>query len=212
MNMQRDSIYRIRRRLIELGEDENITLSSLTPVEITQWLIDKLSNYQPNIQEIFIQHMEKIGEEAWFRIVKQVSLPVLDAIWMEHLTYMDYLRSGVGLRGYASRDPLVEYKNEGHIAFEKMVANVLSTIADRIVRVKVEEKSVQPLKEIDTSKFNYIRPELEIGVKAEGNVKANINRPVENNSDKIGRNEMCPCGSLKKWKKCGMINAPEHRK
>ncbi|MDA1338256.1 MAG: preprotein translocase subunit SecA [bacterium] len=212
MNMQRDSIYRIRRRLIELGEDENITLSSLTPVEITQWLIDKLSNYQPNIQEIFIQHMEKIGEEAWFRIVKQVSLPVLDAIWMEHLTYMDYLRSGVGLRGYASRDPLVEYKNEGHIAFEKMVANVLSTIADRIVRVKVEEKSVQPLKEIDTSKFNYIRPELEIGVKAGGNVKANINRSVENNSGKIGRNEMCPCGSSKKWKKCGMINAPEHRK
>jgi len=212
MNMQRDSIYRIRRRLIELGEDKNITLSSLTPVEITQWLIDKLSNYQPNIQEIFIQHMEKIGEEAWFRIVKQVSLPVLDAIWMEHLTYMDYLRSGVGLRGYASRDPLVEYKNEGHIAFEKMVANVLSTIADRIVRVKVEEKSVQPLKEIDTSKFNYIRPELEIGVKADGNVKANINIPVENNSDKIGRNEMCPCGSSKKWKKCGMINAPEHRK
>jgi len=227
MNLQCDSIYRIRRRLIELGEDENIILSNLTPIEITQWFIEKLSDYVPNIQGIFIDNMEKIGEETWFKIVKQLSLPVLDAIWMDHLTYMDYLRSGVGLRGYASRDPLVEYKNEGHIAFEKMVANVLSTIADRIARVKLEEKpeELKPLKEIDTSRFNYTKPELEIGVKNEKTEmqapikQVNISdgltaslRKVENNKEKIGRNELCPCGSGKKWKKCGMINAPIHNK
>ena len=146
---------------------------------------------------------------------------------MEHLTYMDYLRSGVGLRGYASRDPLVEYKNEGHVAFEKMVANVLSTIAERIARVKVEEKlsGLPVLQEMDQSKFNYIKPELEIGVKADEGVSANaikqVNiadgitanlRKVETNLGKIGRNDICPCGSGKKWKKCGMINSSEHKK
>jgi len=227
MNLQRDSIYRIRRRLIELGEDENTTLSTLSPIEITQWFIEKLSVYVPEMQEIFINHMEKVGEEIWFRIVKQVSLPVLDAIWMEHLTYMDYLRSGVGLRGYASRDPLVEYKNEGHIAFEKMVSNVLSTIAERISRVKVEEntQNVPTLPEMDQSKFQYKKPELEVGVKDEmaesgqpikqvniaGGMRANLMN-VKSSVDKIGRNDMCLCGSGKKWKKCGMINSSEHMK
>jgi len=175
---------------------------------------------------MFIKRMEEVGEEVWFKIVKQVSLPVLDTLWMEHLTYMDYLRSGVGLRGYASRDPLVEYKNEGHVAFEKMVANVYSTIAERLEKLKIEQapkENIQTMQGIDESKIEYKKPETEVGIKQEsrevkrptkvrvaGGEVANI-KQVTSSNGKVGRNDLCPCGSGLKYKKCGMINSPEHK-
>jgi len=115
---------------------------------------------------------------------KVISLRVLDMLWQEHLSYMDYVRDSVRLRAYAGRDPLVEYKNEGHKAFGQLLATIDVNIADNILKAgtQVQQKPIQQ------------------------------SRAIESGKQEIGRNSPCPCGSGKKWKKCGMLNTEEHQR
>jgi len=113
-----------------------------------------------------------------------VCLRVLDMLWQEHLSYMDHVRDSVRLRAYAGRDPLVEYKNEGHKAFGQLLATLDTTIADNILKAGVapQQKAAQQSHAIESGKKDP------------------------------GRNDECPCGSGKKYKKCGMLNTEEHQK
>ncbi len=128
---------------------------------------------------------------------RMVMLQVIDNQWKDHLLSMDHLREGVGLRAYSQRDPLVEYKREG---FE-MFAAMMERVEDEIVRylfllepaVAQEEKRV----ERKERSYSYSAPEKE---------EKKPSKPVAH-SEKIGRNDPCPCGSGKKYKKCHGANA-----
>ena len=193
MNVHREVIYKLRRKVLG-GKRED--------TDFERWFLDKFSTYtNSSLEEKWKQFEGNFGEEMWQEIVSQLSLPVIDMIWMEHLVDMDHLREGIGLRGYAQRDPIVEYKKEAHARFEILVSRVYATIAERISHIETTNseniKSEDNLKRRDLS---YQRGEFESGVSQE---KSQIKvEAVKSGVPKIGRNDLCYCGSGKKYKKC----------
>lgn len=147
------------------------------------------------------QKKQELGEENFNQVVKFVSLKVLDALWQDHLLNMEHMRDSVGLRAYGGKDPLVEYKNEGRRLFQDLLNNIDFEISDNILKASLspnqphqhqQPKVVQNL--IPNSKPFTISSEL-----------------VNGEAKEFGRNDPCPCGSGKKYKKCEMINSPEHQ-
>jgi len=144
------------------------------------------------LKKLIEEKVSALGEEEFYQAIKRLILQVVDTMWMEHLETMDYLKSSVNLRAYGQRDPLVEYKKEGLRMFRAMK----DLVREEIVRilpaigagafVKEEEKAREVVKHI-----------VEIGG---GEDTASTASPIQ--SDKTGRNDLCTCGSGKKYKKC----------
>ncbi len=146
---------------------------------------------------------KQFGEATIREIEKYVYLTTLDEKWMDHLDNMESLRDGIGLRGYAQRDPLVEYQKESYSMFERLIGAVGSEVVKKIYRLNPVATS-QPNPSVILRK-----DEVQDGV-----VKKKSVTPGTKNSDskvRIGRNDPCPCGSGLKYKKCGLIGAKEHR-
>jgi len=123
------------------------------------------------------QREQDLGEQNMRVAERLVMLRTIDSLWVEHLTQMDHMRQGIGLQALAQRDPLVAYKREGHHMFEDLMAGVQHNIVHTIYHVDIVKKEEKPRQ----------REAVAIGAKAAG---------------KIGRNDPCPCGSGKKYKKC----------
>ncbi|MEK7227489.1 MAG: preprotein translocase subunit SecA [Patescibacteria group bacterium] len=123
--------------------------------------------------------------------LRRVILQTIDLFWVDHLEMMEYLRGSVNLRAYGQRDPLVEYKKDGLRFFHDMEASIGRQIAEFVTTLDFEA-----LTKIDLSQPSPSQGE---GGRSPGEV------------NKIGRNDPCPCSSGKKWKKCGMLNTPEHQ-
>ena len=204
MNTHREVIYKLRRRILELGGGVE---------DYKDWLVEKFSEFSSLSREFWDEREKEFGKETWFQIVSGFGCPVIDFMWMDHLVDMDQLREGIGLRGYAQRDPMVEYKREGHERFEILVSKVYSMVGERLSSISkdaVPEKSSHS----DVSrKLTYHKSELETGVSEEGmemserKVVDDTGREmkvekIESGKEKVGRNDPCPCGSGKKFKNC----------
>ena len=138
------------------------------------------------------------GVASFEEAERRTLLSVVDSRWREHLYEMDYLREGIGWRGLSQRDPLVEYKREGFDIFQEMERGLKEdyvTYIYRIENVMLREEEMQQL--------SYS------GGEEEPNQRPKSPRSSEG---KIGRNDPCPCGSGKKYKKCGLQNTPEHQR
>jgi len=167
------------------------------------------------IKEIFLKICEDLhnqrkeafgGEDNMNRLLQFVSLKTIDTLWMNHLTDMDDLRSGVGLRGYAQKDPLVEYKNEAFQKFEQLVATIDDEVVHRVYRTQVNIP--QPVAK-EQKKIQTNQSAAEIGAEAAQEKKQKeLEKKVKDDGDKLSRNDPCPCGSGKKWKKCHYPNIP----
>jgi preprotein translocase subunit SecA len=129
---------------------------------------------------------------------RRTLLSVVDSRWREHLYEMDYLREGIGWRGLSQRDPLVEYKREGFDIFQEMERGLKEDYVTYIYRV---ENVI--LREEEMQQLSYS------GGGEEPNQRPKSPRSSEG---KVGRNDPCPCGSGKKYKKCGLQNTPEHQR
>jgi preprotein translocase subunit SecA len=163
---------------------------------------DKLAN----------ERAERFGPEVMTYVEKSVVLQTLDHLWREHLVNLDHLRSVVGFRGYAQRDPLQEYKSEAFELFQALLANLRQAVMTQLMRVEiVREAATTPEPElpegmeahhIDATtgddEFDRSGAEPPVGIVAPEN------RDPEDESTwgKVGRNEACPCGSGKKYKHC----------
>ncbi|MCP4341625.1 MAG: preprotein translocase subunit SecA, partial [Desulfobulbaceae bacterium] len=113
---------------------------------------------------------------------------------------MDYLKEGIGLRGYGQKNPLNEYKREGFEMFGHMVEAVKSQIVSSLMRVRVvREDDVEKLEEERRRRHEQEQKRLNRGA---GGGEKQVAQPVRRDADKIGRNALCPCGSGKKYKKC----------
>jgi preprotein translocase subunit SecA len=140
--------------------------------------------------------VELFGIENMQNIEKQVMLQVVDQNWKEHLLQLDQLKQGIGLRAYAQRDPLNEYKSEAFNLFQGMLENIRNQTTTILLNIEITS-------EIPERKEENITLVKESADNNENNKKKNT--PVI--SKKIGRNEMCPCGSGKKYKHCyGTVN------
>ena len=126
---------------------------------------------------------------------KMVMLQVVDAQWKDHLLGMDHLKEGIGLRGYGQRDPLIEYKKEAYGLFEDLTVRISTESVSRLFKVQVrEEREIKKVQRPQRVSYNT----------GEGAAPATTSR---REGKKIGRNDPCPCGSGKKYKKCHGRNA-----
>jgi preprotein translocase subunit SecA len=154
-------------------------------------LKEKLSS---EIEKLYGSREAEIGEELIRYIEKTVVLQVVDSQWKDHLLAMDHLKEGIGLRGYGQRDPLVEYKKEGFEMFAEMSARISSEIVTRLFKIQVQKsQEVEIRSHQRKAHLNYNR--------GEGGGVQTVTR-----GKKIGRNDPCPCGSGKKYKKCCGVN------
>ena len=151
------------------------------------------SRLKEQIEKKYSEKENRLGMELMREYEKLVMLQVIDNQWKDNLLTMDHLKEGIGLRAYGQRDPLVEYKKEAYIAFESM----LDRIEEEIVRylMLLEPQVLREEKKVERKEreFSYSAPEK--GEEKKG-------KTVINKSNKVGRNDPCPCGSGKKYKKC----------
>ena len=180
MTHQRAFVYNQRREVLMGGTEGAKT-----------YLIENIAG-NPDLTKIIDEKVASMGEEEFYRAVKRLILQVNDMMWMEHLESMEYMKSSVNLRAYGQRDPLVEYKKEGLRMFRNMKESVQNEIFRMIPAigegsfVKEEEKAREVVKHA-----------IEIGGGEDASSTAS---PIH--ADKTGRNDLCPCGSGKKYKKC----------
>ncbi|CCU80091.1 Protein export cytoplasm protein SecA ATPase RNA helicase (TC 3.A.5.1.1) [Halanaerobium saccharolyticum subsp. saccharolyticum DSM 6643] len=150
---------------------------------------------------------EKVDSDRFNKIIKFLSLRVIDRKWMNHLDNMDELRQGIGLRAYGQKDPLTEYKFESFDMFNELTSSIREDIVETAFKVEVEEKERIPKEQINQRQLNYSSPETALEGQAKGRDKANAgNGSIGQNTvvkeEEPGRNDPCPCGSGKKYKKC----------
>jgi preprotein translocase subunit SecA len=154
------------------------------------------------LDRIYQERKKQLGSKMMQEVEKWVSLNVIDYFWMEHLDATDDLREGISLRGYAQRDPLVEYKAETYQMFERLTANINAEIVRRIFRVKVAQEPTQSV-DVQLGRGTMLGTD-----KPDDAGGSSVVRPVISGKKKIGRNDPCWCGSGKKWKHCHYPELP----
>jgi preprotein translocase subunit SecA len=138
-------------------------------------------------------------------------LEILDTAWKDHLYYMDHLRSGIGLVGYAQKDPKVEYKREGQKAFAQVWDRIGQQVTSAIFRLEKESPGfVGSLWQITATTHEDASVAADEYMEQSGGVEpgqtSKAVEPIHNLQPKVGRNDPCPCGSGKKYKKCHGAN------
>lgn len=160
-------------------------------------------------KKFYNQKEMEIGERNMRQVEKMIILQAIDTHWMNHLDEIDYLRQGIGLRGYGQRDPLVEYKREAFNMFSGLMYNIRSTIVHTILRVAYAPPAREAEKERKDLEYKGAADQVEQFGAAKktqfqaksGNESFSKQKPITNEKV-IGRNDPCPCGSGKKYKKC----------
>jgi preprotein translocase subunit SecA len=154
-----------------------------------------------------IEEEKGLGEEDFLRTLRYILLQAFDEKWKEHLRELDALREAVGLRGYAQQDPKVEYRREASQMFSEMQTHIAEAVTDVVLRVRITE-------EMELAARGRFRPSAltkeevtafsaptadESAPQGSGGEKP---EPIRREAPKVGRNDPCPCGSGKKYKKC----------
>jgi preprotein translocase subunit SecA len=157
------------------------------------------------------QKEQEIGMENLRRIEKIIILQTIDTLWMNHLDEIDYLRQGIGLRGYGQRDPLIEYKREAFNMFSRLMDNIRGTIVSTIFRVSIAPANLEaqmpaPSKDLQLKgadeNVEQFSDTKDLQSAGGSETKEEVKQKPIVNKDVIGRNDPCPCGSGKKYKKC----------
>ncbi|MFP4158231.1 MAG: preprotein translocase subunit SecA [Desulfobacterales bacterium] len=134
-----------------------------------------------------------VPEEEFRRLERIIMLQTVDSLWKDHLLSMDHLKEGIGLRGYAQQNPLMVYKKEAYEMFQEMVERIKEETLKILFRVQINvPEAVDEPKQPSEQEMTF----------SHGNSSKAPRKPVRRSSEKVGRNEPCPCGSGKKYKKC----------
>ncbi|MBW1740370.1 MAG: preprotein translocase subunit SecA [Deltaproteobacteria bacterium] len=141
--------------------------------------------------KIYDEREKTFGVEEFRQLEQMIMLQVVDNLWKEHLLAMDHLKEGIGLRGYAQQDPLVVYKQEGFEMFMDMIERIKEETVKFLFRVQISRPEEIAAKE---------KTKQDRLVYSHGGESAK--QPVRRSEKKVGRNQPCPCGSGKKYKKC----------
>ncbi len=137
------------------------------------------------------------GEEPQRHLERYILLQIVDSHWKDHLLSMDHLKEGIGLRGYGQKNPLDEYKKEGFAMFENLIETVKFQTVSSLMRARIVHKDDQEAFE-EQRRLQQEKQERAMRLNKGGEEE----RPAQAESEKIGRNASCPCGSGKKYKKC----------
>ncbi len=231
MNVQRKVIYEERQKVLN-GEDLSSSYSNMLNQFVDElvksyvgdsefvddWNLDGLKEYAESIfgekgqfdfpretwetltkedirEKLLTVATEKYKEKESFfgkenlrEIERIILLQTVDRKWMDHIDNMDQLRQGIGLRAYGNRDPVIEYKEEGYTMYEEMLGNIREEVIKVILRVQTGT--------------NMERKQVSKETAASGASDGTVERKPVVKGNKVGRNDPCPCGSGKKYKKC----------
>ena len=170
------------------GIQKIFTAESLEDVDRDQFREDLLEL----VRERYESREKEFGEPLMRDLENYILLQTVDTFWKDHLLNMDYLKEGIGLRGYGQQDPLVAYKREGHEMFQQMIDRIKDEAVRMLYHIQIErEEQVQEMRKEQEDQPMYFGP-------PEGAAKTQAVRK----DGKVGRNDPCPCGSGKKYKKC----------
>ena len=243
MNKQRETIYGLRRQLLEGSDQKEFVLDAAD--RVVDWLVEKfcpkdqhadqwnisglrtevwgrfgidlkkhdlpldpkrldeLSDQLKDLVHAHYDEREKVwGAERMRLHERMIMLQVVDGQWKDHLLAMDHLKEGIGLRGYSQRDPLVEYKRESFEMFEAMMDRVEDETLRYLFLMRTPEEEEEMIRQYQQRKRREQREMQMVGAGAVEKPQQVIRR------EKIGRNDPCPCGSGKKYKKCHGAGGP----
>ncbi len=154
----------------------------------------------------------ELGDDTMNQLERAAALRSIDMLWMDHLDTMDYLRTGIGLRGYGQRDPLVEYQKESHRLFQELLGTIKAALLDTVLRaeaVRQEQQQgvAQHAEAADVHQLAESGTTSPVATKAPATPapqepEADSSGTIHNKYKDVGRNDPCPCGSGKKFKKC----------
>ena len=147
-------------------------------------------------QKIWQDRLDAFGNNLSQDIIRFIIISTLDPLWVEHLTGLDNLREGVRLRGYAQKDPLVEYRKEGFEMFQRLMGAYEYNVARKLFRIQVEPAPMPTPTNIAEGRGEMITNDSP----SEDIIATNAQAIAPKNAP--GRNDLCPCGSGKKYKKC----------
>jgi preprotein translocase subunit SecA len=177
--------------------------------------------YTQAVKELEVREKE-MGTELMLRVFRHYYLEEIDRAWVEHLTNMEHLRDGIGLVGYGQKDPKQEYKKQGYDIFLNMMASSSSNVCSKVFSVQVKkENDIERMEREDLERHNRVAQAMQMrhGSDVEGGEpetakgtpsrrppapqpKSASAQPVRRDAPKVGRNDLCPCGSGEKFKKC----------
>ena len=198
-------------------------------VPVVQWAEEDEHFHEELLRErlhdqhrgLFTSKAEAVGPELMRRFEKQVMLQVLDTRWKEHLQHMDHLRRGIHLRGYAQKNPKQEYKREAFELFQALLGNIKHDVIRILSHVQVRRQ--EEVDELERERRATLERERAVSQPVHEDAVASAEavaeseeasgesaddaQPVRRDGPKVGRNDLCPCGSGKKYKHChGKLN------
>jgi preprotein translocase subunit SecA len=180
---------KVRKEISLNLNDQDINIENLTEDDLAE-LIYKKAMDEYNRKE------NTIGSENMRELEHFIMLQTVDSLWKDHLLNMDQLKEGIGLRGYAQQNPLIIYKKEGFSMFQSMIEKIQDEIVNILMRIEIqntyEEEKKPVFKEVSEDEMVF----------SSGSGSDGGGKTIVRNEPKIGRNDLCPCGSGKKYKKC----------
>lgn len=207
------------------GLEKALAMDFGAELPVRQWLDADDSLHEEGVRErlamavldAYKTKRTQIGEEVANQLEKQLMLQILDRHWKEHLASMDYLRQGIHLRGYAQKNPEQEYKREAFQLFEQLLGAVKLELVQTLARIQVQSQEEvaamenQRLAEAEAISLQFQHADVdaviaeqqqELAAIANGDEPLAAPGPFVRDGTKIGRNDVCPCGSGKKYKHC----------
>ncbi len=203
-----------KAQILPGDEKGNFNLDALK-AQISEELGIELRNYENleydelyeqiihQMQEEYEQKMSRLGESQRNEIERIIYLQVLDNSWREHLYTMDHLKTGIGLRGYNQKDPLIEYKKESYNLFLEFVENLKIETTKTLQIIQLREKSEEEMAQKVLEEMEEESQEIQFNKDSDTPNASNSKKP------KISRNDPCPCGSGKKYKLCHGKSGPK---
>ena len=215
VNMMSDSCEMIADTYRSEIEEKN-TSSFMNEVKITFGIdsLESINNSKVKVNEVLeelIQKVKKAYENKTAEIGNEIKdleryviLKVVDTKWMDHIDNMDSLKNGIGLRAYGQKDPVVQYRIEGGNMFEEMISSIKIDVTKLLLHIVKREGPLTHQSNVKVTGEGFENSSIDVGEMAPNGNSASDSKPqpIVNSEPKVGRNDLCPCGSGKKYKNC----------
>ena len=178
----------------------NLEISTKTEIAQLKERIKK------QVLEFYEGKISTLPREVGVHLEKMISLHAIDTLWKDHLLAMDHLKEGIGLRGYGQKDPLLEYKKEAFAMFQDIDLSIKQDTVERLFRVQLaQEQELSQMRRVE-KEMEFVHREATSSIRAAQAAGGDKGDPsikqIKRVDPKVGRNDPCPCGSGKKFKKC----------
>jgi preprotein translocase subunit SecA len=199
-NVNREALLQDINISLGIEDVENVNKDQINRDELISELKDKAVN-------IYEAKEAEFGSEDLRELERVVMLKVVDQKWMDHIDNMDELKNGIGLRAYGQKDPVVQYRIEGFEMFDEMVEDIKNEVTKIMLHIQKKETGTTRSNTAEITDASLEDTAINL---VDGNLsekEGGMNKTVVNKEPKVGRNDLCPCGSGKKYKNCCGKNA-----